>query len=74
MVKNRVRLNLGTIRELKELLSLGDESLRRHSVGKLIREDFKARGWLKNRPRGKPDIKNFEKKDTDLKIVDKFYD
>jgi len=62
MPKSRIRLTLKTIRELKELLSLGDDSLRRHSIGKLIRENFKNRGWLKNKPRGKPDIKNFAKK------------
>ena len=54
MSKTRIRLSREAVKELKELLSLDNDSLRQHSIGRLIREDFKARGWLKGKPRGRP--------------------
>lgn len=50
----RVRISPKTIEELQKLLDLGDRDLRRHKVGKMVRDNFRLRGWLKNKARGKP--------------------
>jgi hypothetical protein len=50
----RLRVSSKTLEELILLLGLNNDNLRKHSVGKLIREDFKHRGWLKGKVRGKP--------------------
>ena len=49
-----LRLKAETIEELTKLLQLDDLRLRKHSAGKLIRDSFRLRGWLKNGKRGKP--------------------
>ncbi len=43
--------------KLNDLLNLNDNSLRRHKVGKLIRDNFRLRDWLKAQARGKPGFK-----------------
>ena len=50
----RVRLSPRTFIDLDRLLSLDDQNLAQHKAGKLIRNDFKRRGWLKGGRRGKP--------------------
>ena len=39
---------------LTDLLNLDDNRLRRHKMGKMIRDNFELRGWLKAQPRGNP--------------------
>jgi len=36
------------------LLGLSDKNFRRHRIGKMIRDNFRDRGWLKGRGRGNP--------------------
>ena len=46
-----------SLEELTRLLDLDDNNLARHSVGRLIRDNFRLRGWLKGKARGKPGFK-----------------
>ena len=39
------------------LLDLSDRQFRLSRIGKLIRDNFRLRGWLRNKARGKPGFK-----------------
>jgi len=49
-----------SIEELTRLLDLDDANLARHSAGRLIRDNFRLRGWLKGKARGKPGFKTLQ--------------
>ena len=53
----RLRMSEKSIAELTHLLDLDDVNLARHKAGKLIRDNFRLRGWLKGKARGKPGFK-----------------
>lgn len=48
----RVKTTAEGLREIVRLLDLDDANFCRHTVGKLIRDNFRRRGWLKGKPRG----------------------
>ena len=50
----RLRMSQKSLKELTLLLDLDDVNLARHQAGRLIRANFRLRGWLRNRARGKP--------------------
>jgi hypothetical protein len=60
MLQNRVKFTEEEKKKVESLLELDDSNFCRHEVGKRIRENFKARGWLRNRERGNPS-KGFKK-------------
>jgi len=54
--RSRLRVKIGkkTVADIERLLDLGDKQFCENRVGKLIRDNFRRRGWLKGKVRGKP--------------------
>jgi len=52
----RRRMSDGAFKELGILLDLDDRNFRRSRAGRLIRDNFRRRDWLKGKRRGKPGV------------------
>jgi hypothetical protein len=50
---SQFKMSVKAFDELKKLLDLEDRKLYRNRTGRLIRDNFRRRGWLKGRARGK---------------------